>query len=53
MAQGNVESWLGELLHGSHKSLHKIIRDANMAIQVGILTTTTLVIKIIYFEKNL
>ncbi len=37
MAQGNVESWLGELLHGSHKSLHKIIRDANMAIQVGIL----------------
>ncbi len=33
MAQGNVENWLGELLHGSHKSLHKIIRDASVQIQ--------------------
>lgn len=33
MAQGNVESWLGELLKGSKSSLHKIIRDASIAIQ--------------------
>ena len=32
-AAGNVETWLGELLSESHSSLHKIIRDASIAIQ--------------------
>ena len=32
-SKGNVESWLGELLNGSHRSLHKIIRDASIQIQ--------------------
>lgn len=31
--QGNVESWLGDLLKGSRSSLHKIIRDASISIQ--------------------
>jgi dynein heavy chain len=33
LAQGNVESWLGDLLHQSRRSLHKIIRDASITIQ--------------------
>ncbi|CAF0865917.1 unnamed protein product [Didymodactylos carnosus] len=33
MAQGNVEVWLGDLLKVSRASIHKIIRDAAIAIQ--------------------
>ena len=33
MAQGNVENWLGELLLGTHKSIHAIIRTASITIQ--------------------
>ncbi|XP_051538163.1 dynein axonemal heavy chain 5 [Myxocyprinus asiaticus] len=31
-AQGNVEAWLGLLLNGVKKTIHNIIRQANMAI---------------------
>ncbi len=33
LAQGNVESWLGDLLKISRASLHKIIREASITIQ--------------------
>ena len=33
IAQGNVETWLGDLLRASRSSLHKIIRDASIGIQ--------------------
>jgi len=31
-AEGNVEVWLGELMKGSQKSLHTVIREAYMLI---------------------
>lgn len=33
MAQGNVEVWLGKLLHMSLRSVHAVIRNAMVAIQ--------------------
>lgn len=33
LAQGNVETWLGQLLQGAMDSLHAVIRDAFVAIQ--------------------
>ena len=33
MAQGNVETWLGDLQKSARHSLHKIIRDASVALQ--------------------
>ena len=33
MAQGNVETWLGQLLQGAMDSLHAVIRDAFHTIQ--------------------
>ena len=32
MARGNVELWLGELLHLQQKSLHGVIRDCSNVI---------------------
>merc|ERR1712071_118767 len=45
MAQGNVEVWLGELLHMQQESLHSVIRNAN----VSVLDTSFLPDKIIPF----
>ena len=33
MAQGNVEIWLGKLLHMAKRSLHVVIRQAAIAIK--------------------